>query len=112
MDTIIISNLSYHTNKTITVTFVNQPMLCCTFFSFLPKYYPHKSRAIFHVDLYLSNIHMEVSHGTNELIYVKQLAVFQNEPFGVPYSRMNHLCHYWNKRMLNIVQNTIYNCCA
>ncbi len=109
MDTIVISNLAYHTNITITVTFVNQPMLCCTFFFFPPKYYLHKSCAIFHIDLYLLNIHMEVSHGANELNHVKQSAVFQNKPFGIPYSRMNHLCHYWNKRMLTIVQNTFYN---
>ncbi len=64
------------------------------------------------IDLYLYNIHMEVSHGTNKLNYVKRLAVIQNEPFGVSYSRMNHLCHYWNKHMLTIVQNTFYNRCA
>jgi hypothetical protein len=43
---------------------------------------------------------------------VKRLAVIENEPFGIPYSRMNHLHHYWNKRMLTIVQNTFYNCHA
>jgi hypothetical protein len=52
---------------------------------------------------------MEISNGTNELYYVKWLAVFQNKPFWIPYSRMNHLCHHWNKRMLTIVQNTFYS---
>ncbi len=33
----------------------------------------------------------------------------QNKPFGIPYGRMNHLCHHWNKHMLTIVQNTFYN---
>jgi hypothetical protein len=43
---------------------------------------------------------------------VKRLAVFQNEPFRIPYSRMNHLCYDWKKRMLTTVQNTFYNHCA
>jgi hypothetical protein len=47
---------------------------------------------------------MEISNGTNKLNHVKRLAVFQNKPFGIPYGRMNHLCHDWNKRMLTIVQ--------
>jgi hypothetical protein len=34
---IIIFNLSYYRNITITVTFVNQPMLCRAFFSFLQR---------------------------------------------------------------------------
>jgi hypothetical protein len=55
---------------------------------------------------------MEISNGTNKLNHVKRSAIFQNEPFGIPYSRMNHLCHHWNKRMLTIVQNTFYNCPA
>jgi hypothetical protein len=40
---------------------------------------------------------------------MKRLTVFQNEPFAIPDSRMNHLCRYWNKRMLTIVQNLFCN---
>jgi hypothetical protein len=62
--------------------------------------------------LYVFNIHMEVPNGTNKLYHVKRLAVFQNKPFLIPYSRMNHLCRDWNKRMPTIVQNTFCNRCA
>ncbi len=51
MHTIIIFNLSYYTSITITLTFVNQAMLCCASFFFSPENYPHKSGAIFHIDL-------------------------------------------------------------
>jgi hypothetical protein len=54
----------------------------------------------------------KIPNGTNKLNHVKQSAVFQNKPFGIPYGRMNHLCRDWNKRMLTIVQNTFYNRCA
>jgi hypothetical protein len=104
VDTILIFDLSYYTNAMITVTFVNQAMLCRTFFFFPPKYYSHMSCTIFQIDLYVFNIHTEISNGTNKLYHVKRSAVFQNEPFGIPYSRMNHLCRHWNKRMLTIVQ--------
>jgi hypothetical protein len=104
--TIIIFDLSYYTNVTITDTFVNQAMLCCAFVYFSAD--PHKSGAIFHIDLYVFNIHTDISNGTNKLNHVKWLAVFQNKPFAIPYGRMNHLCHHWNKRMLTIVQNTYY----
>ncbi len=87
-------------------------MLCCAFSFFPPKYYLHKSCTIFHIDLYVFNIHTEISHGTNKLNHVKQSAIFQNEPFGIPYGRMNHLSCHWNKRMLTIVQNTLCNRCA
>ncbi len=107
--TIIIYDLSYYTNIMITVTFMNHLMLCCAFFLFFPKYHPHKSCTIFHINLYVFYIHTEIPNGTNKLNHVKWLAVFQNEPFGIPYSRMNHLCHDWNKRMLTIVINTFYN---
>ncbi len=110
--TIIIFNLSYYTYITITVTFMNQPMLCHAFFFFPPKYYLHKSCTIFHINLYVFNIHTEIPNGTNKLNHVKRSAVFQNEPFGIPYRRMNHLCRDWNKRMLTIVWNTICNCHA
>ncbi len=96
MDAIIIFNLSYYMNTAITVTFVNQATLCSAFFCFPPKYYLHTFCTIFHIDLYVFNIHMEISNGTNKLNYVKRLAVFQNKPFGIPYGRMNHLCHHWN----------------
>jgi hypothetical protein len=79
------------------------------FFLFSKKYYPHKSRTIFHIDLYILSMYMEVPNGTNELYHVKRLVIFQNKPFWIPYSRMNHLCHVWNKRMLTIVQNTLCN---
>ncbi len=107
--TIIIIDLSYYTNIMIAVTFMNQPTLCCAFFVFPPKYYLHKSYTIFHIDLYVFNIHTEVPNGTNKLYHVKRLAVFQNEPLGIPYGRMNHFCRDWNKRMLTINQNTFYN---
>ncbi len=87
-------------------------MLCRAFFFFPPKYYLHKSCTIFHIDLYVFNIHTEIPNGTNKLNDVKQLVIFQNKPFGIPYGRMNHLCRHWNKRMLTIVQNTFYNRCA
>ncbi len=109
VDTMIIFDLSYHTNITITVTFINQATLCRAFFFFPPKYYSHKSCTIFHINLYVLNIHTEISNGTNELYHVKRSAVFQNKPFWIPYGRMNHLCHHWNKCMLTIVQNTLCN---
>jgi hypothetical protein len=102
-------NTHTHTNITITVTFVNQPTLCHAFFFFPPKYYSHKSRAIFHIDLYILSIHTEVSNSTNKLNHVKRLANFQNKPFAFPDRRMNHLCHYWNKHILTIVQSTFCN---
>ncbi len=89
-----------------TVTFINQATLCRAFFFPPPKYNSHKSCAIFHINLYVFNIHTEISNGTNKLYHVKRLAVFQNKPFWIPYGRMNHLCHHCNKRMLTIVQNT------
>ncbi len=104
--------LSYYTNITITVTFVNQVTLCRAFFFFPPKYYLHKSRTIFHIDLYVFNIHTEISNSTNELNHVKRSAVFQNKPFWIPFGRMIHLCRHWNKRMLTIVQSTLCNCRA
>ncbi len=110
--TIIIFDISYYTNITITLTFVNQAMLCCAFFFFSPENYPHKSSAIFHINLYVFNIHTEIPNGTNKLNHVKRSAVFQNEPFWIPYGRMNHLCHHWNKCMLTIVRNVFYNRCA
>ncbi len=112
VDTIIIFNLSYYINIMITVTLVNHSTLCHAFFFFPPKYYLHKSRTIFHIDLYVFNIHTKVPNGTNKLNHVKRSAVVQNELFWIPYSRMNHLCCDWNKRMLTIVQNTFCNCCA
>ncbi len=82
VDTIIIFDLSYYMNITITVTLVNQAMLCgCAFFFFPPKYYLHKSCTIFHIDLYVFNIHTEISNGTNKLYHVKWLAIFQNKSF-------------------------------
>ncbi len=109
VDTIIIFDLSYYTYIMITVTFLNKLTLCHAFFFFPPKYYLHKSCTIFHINLYVFNIHTEIPNGTNKLNHVKWSAVFQNEPFGIPYGRMNHLCHDWNKRMLTMVQNTFYN---
>ncbi len=112
VDTIIIFDLSYYTNITVTVTFMNQTMLCHAFFFFPPKYYLHKSCTFFHINLYVFNIHTKIPFGTNKLYHVKRLALFQNKPFGIPYGRMNHLCHHWNKCMLTIVKNTYYNRCA
>ncbi len=103
------ANISCYTNITITVTFMNHLMLCGAFFLFPPKYYSQKSHIIFHINLYMFNIHTEISNGTNKLYHVKRSAVFQNEPFWIPYGRMNHLCHHWNKHMLTIVQNTLCN---
>ncbi len=103
VDTILIFNLSYYTNITITFTFMNHLTLCRAFFLFLPKYSPHKSRTIFHIDSYTFNIHTEIPNGINKLNHVKWLAVFQKEPFGISYGRMNHLCCDWNEHMLTIV---------
>jgi hypothetical protein len=50
------------------------------------------------------DIHTEIPNGTYKLHHVKQLAVFQNEPFTIPYDRINHLRRHWNKPMLTIVQ--------
>jgi hypothetical protein len=55
------------------------------------------------------NIHAEIPNGTNKLNHVKGSAVFQKEPFRIPYGRMNLLCHDWSKRMLTIVRNTLCN---
>ncbi len=112
VNTIIIFNLSYNTNIMITVTFVNQTMLCRAFFFFLPENYPHKSGAIFHINLYMLSIHTEVPNSTNKFNHVKRSAVFQNKPFAFPDNRMNHLRRYWNKRMLTIVKITFCNCHA
>ncbi len=56
VDTIIIFDLSYYTNIMITVTFVKHAMLCRAFSFVSPENYPHKSGAIFHIDLYVFNI--------------------------------------------------------
>jgi hypothetical protein len=102
VDTIIIFDLSYYTNI-ITVTFVDQSMLCRAFFFCSPENYSHNSGAIFHIDLYVFNILTEILNGTNKFNHVKRSAVFQNKPFGIPYSRMNHVCYNLNKRMLTSV---------
>jgi hypothetical protein len=112
INTIIISNLSYYTNTTTTITLVNQPTLCHAFFFFPKEMYSHKSSAIFHIDMYILSIYTEVLNSTNKLNHGKQLAVFQNKPIVFPDGRMNHLHHYWNKRMLTIVQITFCNHCA
>ncbi len=109
MDTIIIFILSYYTNITMTVTLVNHLTLCRAFFFFPPKYYPHKSCTIFHIVLYVFNIHTNIPNCTNVLNHVKRSALVQNKPLWNPFGRMNHLCHDWNKRMLTIVQNTFCN---
>jgi hypothetical protein len=44
-----------------------------------------KIKLIFHINLYVFNIHTKIPNGTNKLYYVKRLAVFQNEPFRIPY---------------------------
>ncbi len=106
MHPIIVLNLPYYTNVTITVTFINQVTLSCTFLLFPPENYPHKSSAIFQVDLYVFDVHMEIPNGTHKLHHVKQSAVFQDKPFAIPYSRMNHFHHHWNKCMLTIIQIT------
>ncbi len=105
-DTMINFDLSHYTNIAITATLVNHPTLCRAFFFFPPKYYPHKSHTIFHINLYLFNINTKVPNGTNKLTHVKRLAVVQNKPFWIPYGRMNHLCRDCNRHMLTIVQNT------
>ncbi len=112
MHPIIVLNLPYYTNVTITVTFVNQMTLSHTFLLFPPENYPHKSGAIFQVDLYMFDMHTEIPNGTHKLHHVKRLAVFQDEPFAIPYSRMDHFHRHWNKRMLTIIQNTFYSQCA
>ncbi len=109
VDTIIIFDLSYYTNITITVTFAQQAILCRAFSFVSPENYPYKSGAIFHINLYVFIIPTEVPNGTYKLYHVKRPADFQNEPFRIPYSRMNHLCRDWNKRMLTIVCNTLCN---
>ncbi len=109
---IIIFNLAYYTNITITVTSVNQPTLCCAFFFFPPENYPHKSHAIFHINFYILSIHTKVSNSTNKLNHMKWSAILQNKPLAFRDSRMNHLCRYWDKRMLTIVESRFCNHCA
>jgi hypothetical protein len=112
VDTIIIFDLSYYTNITITVTIVKQAMLCRAFSFVSPENYLHKSSAIFHINLYVFNIPTEIPNGTNKLNHVNPPAVFQKKPFQIPYGRMNHLCCDWNKRMLTIIRKTLCNRCA
>jgi hypothetical protein len=102
LNTIIIFDHSYYMNIMITVTFMNQPVLCRAFFFFPPKYYLHKSCAIFHINMYIPNIYTQFCNGTNELNHMMLLAVFQNKPSAFPDSRKNHPCRYWNKRMLTL----------
>ncbi len=87
-------------------------MLCRAFSFVSPENYPHKSGAIFHINLYILSIHTEVPNSTKKLNHVKRLAIFQNKPFAFPDSRMNHLHRYWNKCMLTIVKITFCNCHA
>ncbi len=91
---IIVLNHPYYTNVTITVTFVNQVTLSHTFLLFLPENYPHKSGAIFQINLYVFDVHMEIPNGTHKLHHVKQLAVFQDKQFEIPYGGMNHFYHH------------------
>ncbi len=113
MHSIIVLNLPYYTNVTITVTFVfNQVTLSRTFLLFLPENYPHKSAAIFQVDLYVFEIHTKIPNGTHKLHHVKWSAIFQDKLFAIPYSRMHHFHRHWNKCMLTMIQNTFYSRCA
>ncbi len=82
------------------------------FFFVPPVNYLRKSHAIFHIYFDILSIHTEVLNSTNKLNHVKWSAVFQNKPFALQDSRMNHLCRYWNNRMLSIVKITSCNCCA
>ncbi len=111
VNTIIIFNLSYYTNISITVTFVNQPTLCHALFSFLQRI-THTSPVPSSTSICTYFIYTEVPNSTNKLNHVKRSAVFQNKPVALPDSRINHLCHYWNKHMLTIVQITFHNRCA
>ncbi len=81
VDTIVIFDLTFYTNITITVTFINQATLCRAFSFVSPENYRHKSGDIFHIDLYVLNIPTEIPNGTNKLNHVKRLPVFQNKPF-------------------------------
>jgi hypothetical protein len=104
MHPIIVLNLPYYMNVSITITFVNQVTLSRTFLLFPPENYPHKSGAIFQVDLYVFDVHTEIPNGTHKLHHVKGSAVFQDEPFAIPYDGMNHFHRHWNKCMLTIIQ--------
>jgi hypothetical protein len=112
VNTITIFSCSYHTNITITITFVNQMMLRCALFFFPAENYQHKSRAIFHINFYILSIHTEVPNSTNKLNQKKWSSIFQNKPVAFGDNRMNHLCHYWDKHMLTIVEVSFFNCCA
>ncbi len=90
MHSIIVHNLPYYMNVTITVTFVNQVTLSCTLFLFPPRNYPQKSSAIVQVDLYVLVMHTEIPNRTHKLHHVKRSAVFQDELFAFLYSGMNH----------------------
>ncbi len=67
VDTIIIFDFSYDTNIMITVTFVKQAMLCRAFSFVFPENYPHKTGAIFYINLYMFIIPTEIFNGTNKL---------------------------------------------
>ncbi len=103
MHSIIVRNLPYYTNVTVTITFVNQVTLRRTFFLFPPKKYPQKSSAIFQVNLYVFVMHTEISNRTHKLYNVKQSAIFQDKLFAILYGGMNHFHRHWNKRMLTIM---------
>jgi hypothetical protein len=60
----------------IPVTFVKQVMLCHAFSFVSPENYPHKSGAIFHVNLYVLIIPTKIPNGTSQLYHVKRPAVF------------------------------------
>ncbi len=81
VNTIITFDHSYYTNIMLTITFMNQRTLSRAFFFFPPKYYLHMSCAIFHINLYILSIYTEVPNSTNELNYMKRLAIFQNKYF-------------------------------
>ncbi len=67
---------------------------------------------IFQVDLYVFDVHTQIPNGTHKLHHVKRSAIFQDKPFAIPYGRMNHFHHHWNKCMLTIIKNAFYSRCA
>ncbi len=110
MHSIIVLNLPYYTNVTTTITFINQVMLSRTFLLFPQENYPHKSGAIFQVNLYLFDVHTKISNGSHKLHHVKRSAVFQDKPFAILYGGMNHFHCHRNKCMLAIIQITFSSC--
>ncbi len=112
MHSILVLNHPYYRNVMITITFVNQVTLSRTFLLFPPENYPHKSSAIFQVNLHVFDVHTKIPNGTHKLHHVKRSAVFQDEPLAIPYGGTNHFHCHWNKCIITIIEIIFSSCHA